>query len=740
MSRQGVTAALAKRLRHSTFATLAPLDLFPWIFLLALLGLRLVNAVRISSINDSVATSGVFPLALVSMLPVVLGVVVIRRVLTRWPSQRLAAGLAVAFYPTTFLTLFLPGLDGAPRSYLGLILEMPLPLQTAVPAALSATIVAGIAIVAAELAKRARHSTFATLAPVDLFPWTFLLAFLGLRLVTAVRISSINDSVATSGVVPLALASMLPVALGVVVIREVLTRWPSQRLATGLAVAFYPTTFLTLLLPGLDGAPRSYVGLILEMPLPLPLQTAVFEALSVTLVAGLAIAAGAPLSAQMRGIREVRKETAALSRAVESSQTTLATEKESLRHELKATFTPLIDDLLEKINQAGSSPASALKLSNDVKTSVSGAVQPFVEKLRLGGTPVNTPLLEAAAVLSSRKGILLRIQTGGSMRPTLSAIVSLIVALNILTVPGNLVSLDQVQRFSLMVTLFACVYAYKRAWDWGLRFAPNMPVLLAGLIFFAINTVMLWAVSAGGIIFLQSSNWSVGGGLDFLSIAFVALMLSAIEVGNGALSAIALAREDARARMQAQKVRQATDLWHLRRQAALFVHGRVQSALIATAMRLSIDPGSSPAQARDIIHQVINDLDDYGASLSDTASLSSFLQELHQTWNQVVALDTTLPEEDFTTVNSSESSLAMMKEVIREAVTNGVRHGNAKNISILVRRSGPGIANIVVTDDGQDSEGQAREGFGTQFLREISLEWSRTPQGGMTVLEVTVPI
>ncbi|HEY6396429.1 MAG TPA: ATP-binding protein, partial [Solirubrobacteraceae bacterium] len=88
-----------------------------------------------------------------------------------------------------------------------------------------------------------------------------------------------------------------------------------------------------------------------------------------------------------------------------------------------------------------------------------------------------------------------------------------------------------------------------------------------------------------------------------------------------------------------------------------------------------------------------------------------------------------------------------LSRIVREAVTNAVRHGGANHVAVTLARAQHGVALRVVDDGhvaGDDDRGRAVEGFGMRSMRQRAaalgggFEVRQSLDGG-TELEVVVP-
>jgi glucose-6-phosphate-specific signal transduction histidine kinase len=83
-----------------------------------------------------------------------------------------------------------------------------------------------------------------------------------------------------------------------------------------------------------------------------------------------------------------------------------------------------------------------------------------------------------------------------------------------------------------------------------------------------------------------------------------------------------------------------------------------------------------------------------------------------------------------------------VNEICKEAVSNAVRHGEAKNITISIDRSADELLVIEAADNGRGIESDAIPGVGSRMLDDLSVDWSISNNRGTarTVLAAHLPL
>ena len=80
-----------------------------------------------------------------------------------------------------------------------------------------------------------------------------------------------------------------------------------------------------------------------------------------------------------------------------------------------------------------------------------------------------------------------------------------------------------------------------------------------------------------------------------------------------------------------------------------------------------------------------------------------------------------------------------INEIVKECVSNAIRHGQASKVTVTFFDSQDGSISISVTNNG-DGPISTEQGVGSQMLDEITMSWSRdlTESGVQVVAQVAL--
>jgi two-component sensor histidine kinase len=183
-------------------------------------------------------------------------------------------------------------------------------------------------------------------------------------------------------------------------------------------------------------------------------------------------------------------------------------------------------------------------------------------------------------------------------------------------------------------------------------------------------------------------------------------------------------------------------LWLERRAWSYVIHGDVQSALSAAVTRLQRTEKLEPYE----IEMVKQDLQRAKLALTKPASrdidLSSGIDELVRAWAGVCEIKVESSARATRAIEISRDVRNCINEICKEAISNAVRHGNAKNAQITLSRDQDDVIQLEVCNDGHTVLREQPNGMGLSMIDDLSLNWALTNERhkGKTCLVAQLPI
>jgi hypothetical protein len=232
----------------------------------------------------------------------------------------------------------------------------------------------------------------------------------------------------------------------------------------------------------------------------------------------------------------------------------------------------------------------------------------------------------------------------------------------------------------------------------------------------------------------------------------IALCLTISTIG-GVLGGYARVLDDERARVEEQI---STDnsmlahdialyeqkIWVFRKSWQLLLHGTVQAALTAALTRLA-QPNNDKSVTVELVRQ---DLKRAEAALIAQPvreiRLENSIQELTVAWRGVCEVTVKVSERAARALKRNFEAMFGTNEIMREAVSNSVRHGAATMVDIEIDRIDDEVLNFVARNDGLPLAEQTNVGVGSQMMDELTTEWSLSTEekSGLTALRARIPV
>jgi signal transduction histidine kinase len=169
------------------------------------------------------------------------------------------------------------------------------------------------------------------------------------------------------------------------------------------------------------------------------------------------------------------------------------------------------------------------------------------------------------------------------------------------------------------------------------------------------------------------------------------------------------------------------ELWLNRRRTASVLHGPVQAALFASAMKLSQEQKPTPELVAEVEQDIAAALEKLNnPSNLEGEDISDLLNQIIEIWSDAAEISIEIPEDLEAAITKQPLASEALIEISREFITNAIKHGKASNVSLKVSRLDDLRIAIEVADDGQGFPPGAKPGFGSKLLTELSLVWRLT--------------
>lgn len=254
----------------------------------------------------------------------------------------------------------------------------------------------------------------------------------------------------------------------------------------------------------------------------------------------------------------------------------------------------------------------------------------------------------------------------------------------------------------------------------------------------AVLVVAVWfiaaAASAMPVAIASARQLGPADAWDVFGIplfAYVPVMCLGLAIAGAITQAWALDEDSRRSRIemvmwQAQRLQQ--QVWAERTRLGRFLHGSVQSALTSTALFIntSIARGEDPSiicrQSALRLEDVLTTTE-AGVDQAARIDVSDVLARVAQVWSRVANVSLNVEDAAIHACAVDSAAAESVVEVVREAITNAIRHGGAQTVRVTIALEAGQIV-VVVVDDGSLTSSTSK-GLGTSILDATCASWSR---------------
>lgn len=414
------------------------------------------------------------------------------------------------------------------------------------------------------------------------------------------------------------------------------------------------------------------------------------------------------------------------------AENVLSAERASLLKLTQDTILPRLDEIQHSL--VGNS--ERMSLVDELRDLVKQQVRPLSESLSKAAAKLGSITVAPIEIKRSHRFLQDRQQFKLLIRPA---------AMALSVIAGNWVTtyiilgIDAANwAFVYSLVTLAIIAIVKALIPENLKLKPRAAIGALALIGFAASNALYWPLKEFSNNFQQ----------DMLLLLVVLNTMSCV-IGFAYSKSVELDRVEAVNQVTRENnalAREAAlfeqQMWIARRNWSFVVHGTVQAALTAAITRLS----SAEKLEQYQIDLVKQDLERAAQVLSKTpepdVDLQVALAALATTWQGICEIKFEFSERAQRSLQRDGNARMCVNEICKEAVSNAVRHGEAKEIKILIDRSADELLIIEASDNGRGISSNAVQGVGSRMLDDLTVEWSLTKNHaiGRTVLEAKLPL
>lgn len=164
------------------------------------------------------------------------------------------------------------------------------------------------------------------------------------------------------------------------------------------------------------------------------------------------------------------------------------------------------------------------------------------------------------------------------------------------------------------------------------------------------------------------------------------------------------------------------ELWLNRRRIATVLHGPVQAALYASAMRLA----QAVRPSKKLIQTVTADLENALVVLKfdsiEAPDLKSVLSQISEVWAGTCEIYLNISKSVFQATKKNALLSEAVVEVLREGISNAIKHGQATEIEVEAKIAEK-LIELSIVNNGNAPVNKAGKGFGSKLYDELTLDW-----------------
>jgi hypothetical protein len=313
---------------------------------------------------------------------------------------------------------------------------------------------------------------------------------------------------------------------------------------------------------------------------------------------------------------------------------------------------------------------------------------------------------------------------------TIFVVLLTFVSLLFLVVPSELL-----ETLAIMaVGLFALLWVGR----WSLRRLALTPVL-GGVVYVLLHGAVAVLVVGGVIAFTTTIGIDLLAGWVVLvmALATVAYRYQVIQIAQReALKELESVNEEIE--IVTSAIRQQTKIDASR--VANILHGPIQSALYASAIRLNQATTVDAALTGDVIAELTAAMTRLTDDTTTSPTVQEFVAEIRRVWGNGVLVTLNEDEESRAALAMNPSARGCVIEVIREGVNNAIKHAHATQVSVDVFSVETQLIDVTVRNTGTALTPPAIEGYGSTLLGDLTHSWTLTSTYNTTTLWASVAV
>lgn len=183
-------------------------------------------------------------------------------------------------------------------------------------------------------------------------------------------------------------------------------------------------------------------------------------------------------------------------------------------------------------------------------------------------------------------------------------------------------------------------------------------------------------------------------------------------------------------------------LWIAQHVWFTLIHGTVQSALTAASIRAANKTTLEKSERLAIVRDLRRAIEALRNPVHQKTSLRDSLIALTETWEGILEVEVDLDAKANAKISSSEDVTLMVNEVLKEAVSNAVKHGDASQVKVMFDLNQNNDIVLTVSNNGKKPKPTLASGIGSKIMDSLCLNHSLIWNSDInqTQLLATIPL
>ena len=173
------------------------------------------------------------------------------------------------------------------------------------------------------------------------------------------------------------------------------------------------------------------------------------------------------------------------------------------------------------------------------------------------------------------------------------------------------------------------------------------------------------------------------------------------------------------------------------------LHGKIQGGMAAAYLRLSrmlAEDELNVSTIDEFAQSLKASVETLGQSPVRPSALDETIAETVSTWSDVCEVSIDIDTETRELVDQDSLLCRSLEDIVPELAFNAVKHGKAKQLTIVMRLETSRTLLLEAMDNGRVESPGSKSGVGSRLLDECCVSWSRTSTSSGTSVKAILPI